>query len=172
MTKTEKEPAAGLQTLPGFPLVLVTVDQNALTAAAFSFFSFSPSPAVMVGIRPQTYTFELLQKAKDFGINIPTSAQLEIVRWIGSVSGRDEDKFANVELTAKKGTVIKSALIEECPVNLECKIVHRVKYAGSHHWFVGEIVAAHIDDSYRRDDAIIYWIREYRRVGEVFFKGR
>jgi len=170
MPKKEKEPFAGLNALPGFPLVLVTVNRNALTAAAFSFFSFNPAPAVMVGIRPQTYTFELLQTAKDFGINIPTPAQLEVVRWVGSVSGRDEDKFAKSELTPKKGTLIESVLIEECPVNLECKIVHKVKFAGSHHWFVGEIVAAHIGEAYRREDAIMYWMREYRRVGEVFFE--
>ena len=170
MTKNEKKPFAGLNALPGFPLVLVTVDRNALTAAAFSFFSFTPTPAVMVGIRPQTYTYELLQTAKDFGINIPTAAQLELVRWVGSVSGRDEDKFAKAELTPKKGTVIGSVLIEECPVNLECKIVHQVKYAGSHHWFVGEIMATHIDETYRREDAIMYWMREYRLVGEIFFR--
>jgi flavin reductase (DIM6/NTAB) family NADH-FMN oxidoreductase RutF len=162
----------GLQALPGFPLVLVTVNRNILTAAAFSFFSFKPNPAVMVGIRPQTYTFELLQKATDFGVNIPTTSQLETVRWVGSVSGRDEDKFARADLTPKKGKAIESFLIEECPVSLECKIVHQVKYAGSHHWFVGEIVKAHIEEDYRRDEAIIYWKREYRRVGKVFFERR
>jgi flavin reductase (DIM6/NTAB) family NADH-FMN oxidoreductase RutF len=172
MSKTEKEPFAGIHALPGFPLVLVTVARNALTAAAFSFFSFKPVPAVMVGIRPQTYTFELLQEAQDFGVNIPTPAQLEVVRWVGSVSGRDEDKFTHAELTPKKGRFIESVLIEECPVNLECKIVHQVQYAGSHHWFVGEIVATHIDEAYERGDAIIYWIREYRRMGEIFFEGR
>ena len=172
MTKIEKDPMAGLQTLPGFPLVLVTVNRNILTAAAFSFFSFRPNPAVMIGIRPQTHTFELLQKAKDFGINIPTTRQLETVRWIGSVSGRDEDKFAKADLTPLKGNVIESVLIEECPVNLECKVVHQIKYSGSHHWFVGEIIAAHIDENYRRDDAILYWSREYRHIGEVFFEGR
>ena len=172
MTKIEQKAVAGLHALPGFPLVLVTVDRNAMTAAAFSFFSFQPKPAIMVGIRPQTYTYELLQQAKDFGVNIPSIEQLEIVRWVGSVSGRDEDKFARAELTPMKGKKIESVLIEECPVNLECKIVHQVKYAGSHHWFVGEIIAAYIDDAYRRDDAIMYWIREYRKVGEIFFESR
>jgi flavin reductase (DIM6/NTAB) family NADH-FMN oxidoreductase RutF len=172
MTKMEKDPIAGLQTLPGFPLVLITVDRNALTAAAFSFFSFKPVPAVMVGIRPQTYTFELLKTAKDFGVNIPTPAQLEVVRWVGTMSGRDKDKFSKVELTPRKGKKIESLLIEECPVNLECKIVHRIQFVGSHQWFVGEIVAAHIDEEYQRDDAIMYWMREYRRVGEVFYKSQ
>ncbi|MFX1475960.1 MAG: flavin reductase family protein [Promethearchaeota archaeon] len=172
MTKTEKEPVAGLAALPGFPLVLVTVKQNILTAAAFSFFSFQPTPAVMVGIRPATYTFELLQHAKDFGINIPTPDQLDIVRWVGSVSGREEEKFNREELTPMEGAVIESVLIQECPVNLECKLVHQVQYTGSHHWFIGNIVAVHVDEEYQRDDAIMYWFGEYRRVGEIFYKGR
>ncbi|HHU61633.1 MAG TPA: hypothetical protein GXZ55_06730 [Natronincola sp.] len=39
-------------------------------------------------------------------------------------------------------------LVADCPVNLECKVVHEVEYNGSHRWFIGEIQAVHIKDNY------------------------
>ena len=51
--------------------------------------------------------------------------------------------------------------------SLECKVVHEVDFGGSHRWFIGEIKAAHIDENYTRDSALMFWAREFRRVGEV-----
>lgn len=164
--KREKDPITGMLTIPGFPIVLVTVAKNIMTAAAFSFYSFKP-PHVMVGIVPKRLTFELISEKREFGINIPSADQLEIVGICGTVSGREVDKFAKTGLTPMKGKVIESFLIEECPVSLECEVVHEVDFGGSHRWFIGEIKAAHIDENYTRDSALMYWPREYRRVGEV-----
>jgi len=164
--KREVDPVTGMMAIPGFPIVLVTVDNNIMTAAAFSFYSFEP-PCVMVGIIPKRLTFELISGKREFGINIPRADQLEIVGVCGSISGREADKFAKTGLTPMKGKVIESFLIEECPVNLECKVVHEVDFGGSHRWFIGEIKAAHINQNYTRDSALMFWAREFRRVGEV-----
>lgn len=61
---------AGIWALPSFPVVLVTVARNIMTAAAFHFYSFDP-PSVMVGIMPDKYTYELISSQGEFGINIP-----------------------------------------------------------------------------------------------------
>lgn len=164
--KREEDPITGMMTIPGFPIVLVTVARNIMTAAAFSFYSFKP-PYVMVGIVPKRLTFELISEKREFGINIPRADQLEIVGICGTVSGREADKFAKTGLTPMKGKVIESFLIEECPVSLECEVVHEVDFGGSHRWFIGEIKISHIDENYTRDSALMYWPREYRRVGEV-----
>ncbi|KXH76052.1 MAG: hypothetical protein AM326_07885 [Candidatus Thorarchaeota archaeon SMTZ-45] len=164
--KKEENPTHGMMSIPGFPIVLVTVDRNIMTAAAFSFYSFKP-PCVMVGIVPKRLTFELISSKREYGINIPRADQLEAVRVCGSISGREANKFTKAGLTPTKGKVIDSFLIEECPVSLECKVVHEVDFGGSHRWFIGEIKAAHIDQNYKRDSALMYWSREYRKVGEV-----
>ncbi len=167
--KTEREPIAGIIALPAFPVVLVTVDRNIMTAAAFSFYSFKP-PCVMVGIMPENLTFSLLSERREFGVNLPHRDQLDIVRMCGSVSGRDEDKYAKAGLTPEKGSVIGCYLISECPVNMECQVVHEVKFGGTHRWFVGEIQAVRIDEDYKRDDMLMYWPRQYRGVGVVLFE--
>ena len=156
----------GIIALPSFPVVLVTVERNIMVAAAFHFYSFNP-PSVMVGIKPEKYTYELISEKKEFGINIPTKNQLDKVHICGSVSGRDEDKYKKACLTPRKGNKIDGYIIEECSVNLECKVVHQIKYEGSHKWFIGEIKEVHIDDDYKRDDALMFWLGQFRTVGEI-----
>ncbi len=167
--KREVEPSRGMLAIPGFPVVLVTVDRNIMTAAAFSFYSFKP-PSVMVGIIPQQLTFELISQRGEFGINLPRADQVEAVDICGSISGRKADKYERTGLTTMKGSKIDSYLIAECPVNLECRVVHEVDFEGTHHWFIGEILTAHVDDEYARDDALMFWARELRGVGEIIVR--
>ncbi|MFX0078195.1 MAG: flavin reductase family protein [Candidatus Hermodarchaeota archaeon] len=169
MSKVEVDPREGIWALPSFPVVLVTVMRNVMTAAAFHFYSFEP-PMVMVGIRPQSLTFHQISEYKEFGINLPLKEQLEIVQMCGSISGRDEDKFQKTGLTPMKGREINSVLVKECPVSLECRVVHKVQFEGSHRWFVGEVLAAHVEEGYSRDQVLMYWLREYRSVGEILHR--
>jgi flavin reductase (DIM6/NTAB) family NADH-FMN oxidoreductase RutF len=175
MTKNEITVKQGMMAFPGFPVVLVCVKDNIITVAAVSFFSFGDEqgnlPMVMVGIVPTRYTFELLKEIDDYSINIPTFKLLEAIKVCGSKSGRDINKFKAAGLTPRKAQKISSYLIDECPVNLECKVVHKVALQGSTHtWFIAEIVTAYQREDYDRSQAILYWPREYREVGKVIKK--
>ena len=55
----------GIIALPSFPVVFVTVDKNIMVAGAFHFYSFDP-PSVMIGIKPEKYTYELISKKREF----------------------------------------------------------------------------------------------------------
>ena len=160
MSKIARNLLRGIQVLR-FPIVLVTVDRNIMTAGAFSFYSAKP-PCVMVGIKPENYTFELIMQNREFGINIPTKQQFNIVRFCGSVSGRNVDKFSVTGVTPQKNKVIKSLLIKECPANLECKVVHQISYKGSHRWFIGQIVAVHTKHNFSKNQALSH--DEYRNL--------
>ncbi|HYF81554.1 MAG TPA: flavin reductase family protein [Clostridia bacterium] len=166
MKKIHENLHDGIIALPSFPVVLVTVDSNIMVAGAFHFYSFKP-PSVMVGIKPEKYTYELITKKKEFGINIPTKDQLDKLHICGTVSGRDEDKYLKAGLTPRKGNKIDTYIIEECPVSLECKVVHQIGYEGSHSWFIGEIREVHIDEDYTRDDALMFWLGQFRTVGQL-----
>ena len=157
---------SGVKQLPSFPVVLVTVGENIMTAAAFHFYSFTP-PMVMVGIMPEKHSYLLLNREKEFGINVPRADQLELVRYCGKVSGRNTKKYLEAKVTPRQGSVIRGYLIEECPLNLECVVVHQVDYKGSHQWFIGEVKAVHMDETFQRDQALMYWNKEFRKVGEL-----
>lgn len=156
----------GIIALPSFPVVFVTVKSNIMVAAAFHFYSFKP-PSVMVGIKPEKYTYELITSSKEFIINIPTKEQLDKIHICGTISGRNEDKYQKASFTPLKGNQVDSYFIEECPVNLECQVVHHIDYEGSHKWFIGEIKEVHIDESYIRDDALMFWLGQFRTVGGI-----
>lgn len=169
MSKIEVSPKKGLLSLPGFPVILVCIQKNILTVAAFSFFSFNP-PMIMVGIVPNRYSFSLINEMekKDYSVNIPEVSQLDQVKFCGSKSGRDVDKFKETGLTPQKASKISSYLIQECPVSLECEVVHTIDLDKTTHvWFVGNIVTAHKREDYERNQPFLFWPSEYRRIGEI-----
>lgn len=159
----------GIENLPPNPVVLVTVADNIMTAAAFHSYSKNP-PCLMVGILPEQFTLELIRREKEFGINIPTADQIETCLTCGTVSGRDADKYEKTKLTPGSSDTISSSLIEECPLNYECTLVHEVDFPGNLQWIIGEVKAVHIDDSYKRDRALLYWGREFYNVGTLIDK--
>jgi flavin reductase (DIM6/NTAB) family NADH-FMN oxidoreductase RutF len=56
------------------------------------------------------------------------------------------DKFKEMKLTPIPAEKVSCPMIEESPVNLECKVVEVHRYP-THDMFVGEIVAMHVDES-------------------------
>jgi flavin reductase (DIM6/NTAB) family NADH-FMN oxidoreductase RutF len=62
-------------------------------------------------------------------------------------SGRDVDKFKEMNLTPLPASIVKAPLIAESPVSLECKVT-QVLELGSHDMFLAEVVAVHVDDKY------------------------
>jgi flavin reductase (DIM6/NTAB) family NADH-FMN oxidoreductase RutF len=93
---------------------------------------------VGVSLRKATYTYGNIVDRKAYTISIPHSSQVEVMDYVGMASGRDEDKFAATGLTPLKGEFVDAPYVEECPVVLECELVHTFEL-GLHTQFVGEI---------------------------------
>jgi len=123
-------------------------------------------------VRPENLTCQLIRETREFGVSIPTRGMLEAVRICGRLSGRKADKYLETGLTPLKGSRIESSLVEECPLKLECRMVHELEHQGSHTWFIGELVHVHLDESYRKEEALMYWPFQYRAVGEVILEER
>ena len=170
--KNEVDAIAGLQAFPAFPVALVTIQDNIITVATAHMFSFKP-PLVTVGICPPRYSYQLIKEVGEFGINIPTKEMIESVEFCGLNSGRDVNKFQETGLTPMEPSKISTKLIQECPVNLECKVLHEVQLPnelqGTHRWFIGSVETAHIDENYDKQKALLYWQKKYRTVGEPFY---
>ncbi|NMC08112.1 MAG: flavin reductase family protein, partial [Candidatus Lokiarchaeota archaeon] len=114
---------------------------NIITLAWVGILSSDP-PMVGICIRPSRFSYNLIVETGDFVVNIPAESQARAVDYCGMTTGKAKDKFKECGLTAGKSSKVASPLIQECPVNLECKLVKVVKdYSKSHHLFLGEIVA-------------------------------
>jgi len=162
----------GLRQLPIKPVYLVSVahegKKNIISIGMFAFFSGKPT-LVGVGIAPSRYSFELVRKSGEYVVNVVDEKLMEAVRICGRKSGREVDKFKLVKLTPVKGVEVKAPLIQESPVNIECKVVKEVE-AGDHVWFIGEVLAVHVREGYNWKDGLLFkWIGEegfYYKVGE------
>jgi flavin reductase (DIM6/NTAB) family NADH-FMN oxidoreductase RutF len=144
-----------LQANPPSVVVLATcVDTsgrpNIITLGMFMPISFDP-PLVCIGVAPKRYSHRLIEETGEFVINVPTEDIIEEVHFCGTKSGRDYDKFQETGLTPKPASRVKPPLIEECYAHLECRVVQR-HTCGDHTLFVGEVVAASINEEVLTDD--------------------
>ena len=81
-------------------------------------------PVFTVMVRYSRHTYNLMEKADSFAINIPLKAQLkEALVFCGSKSGRDFDKWKETGLTKLKANKIDSPLVGECDLYYECKLI-------------------------------------------------
>lgn len=78
-------------------------------------------------------------------INLTTKNLVKAVDFCGVRSGRDLDKFQQMNLTKEEAKVVNAPMIAESPVNIECKVTE-VKELGSHHMFLAEVVNVNVED--------------------------
>jgi flavin reductase (DIM6/NTAB) family NADH-FMN oxidoreductase RutF len=119
---------------------------NIMTVAWGGICCSSP-PCVAISLRKATYTFGNISAAKAFTINIPSQSQTAIADYIGSVSGKREDKFAVAGLTPVKSEFVNAPYIKEFPLVLECKVIHVIEI-GVHTQFIGEILDIKVEEDY------------------------
>lgn len=107
------------------------------------------NPAMLyISVRPERYSYHMLQESKEFVINLTTEKLKKATDWCGVRSGRDVDKWKEMHLTRGKASKLSYApTIEECPVNIECKVTE-VKELGSHHMFLATVEAVQVDEVY------------------------
>lgn len=106
------------------------------------------NPAMLsISVRPERYSYNIIKETKEFVINLVTSDLVYATDYCGVKSGRDVDKFKEMNLHKSISKVVKAPGIEESPVNIEC-CVKEIKELGSHHMFISEVVSVNIDDKY------------------------
>lgn len=145
--KIQRRPSTLLLPVPVVMVSVAGADGSApnITTIAWCGTVCSAPPMVGIAVRPSRYTYQLLQRAHDFVVNVPRATQVREVDLCGNVSGRDADKFTVCGFHAVPASRISAPLIEECPINLECVTQHRLAL-GAHDLFIGEIVAVHLDE--------------------------
>jgi len=134
------------------PTILISASHNGkqnIMAAAWNMpLDFDP-PKITVVIDKSAYTRELIEASGTFAINVPCVAQVEIVRKVGTTSGRDlveADKFAEFGLETFSATAIDSPLLKGCVAWLECKLIPEPSNQKTYDLFIAEVVAAHADE--------------------------
>jgi flavin reductase (DIM6/NTAB) family NADH-FMN oxidoreductase RutF len=146
LKKLEK---TGTAILAPVPVVMVSCDapgfrKNIITLAWVGNVCSEP-PLVSISIRPERYSNAIIKESEEFVINIPGRNLLRATDYCGTVSGRETDKFFQTGLTAIPGKLVKAPLIEEAPVNIECR-VKRIISLGVHDLFIAEVLLSHVNE--------------------------
>lgn len=106
------------------------------------------NPAMLyISVRPERYSYGIIRETKEFVVNLTTEKLARATDFCGVRSGRDIDKFRELHLTEEKSEHIQAPGIAESPVNIECRVTE-VKELGSHHMFLAEVLAVHVDEAY------------------------
>ena len=175
MSKQSWKPGNMLYPLP---VVMVSCNRkgekpNIVTVAWTGTICSDPA-MVSISVRPERYSHDIIEETGEFVINLVTKDLTYATDYCGVRSGRDVDKFKEMNLTPLPSKMIDAVGIEESPVNIECKVVE-VKKLGSHDMFIAEVVNVTVDDRYMDEnnkfnlndsDLVAYSHGEYFLLGK------
>lgn len=161
------------------PAIMVSVADkegkpNIITVAWTGTVCTNP-PMVYISVRPERYSYHMIEETGEFVINLTTEALAYATDYCGVKSGREVDKFKEMHLTPEEAAMVKAPLIKESPVNIECKVVKKEEL-GSHHMFLAEVVSVHVDEKYldeknrfalEKTELISYVHGEYYSLGKL-----
>lgn len=164
------------------PVVMVTVgdgkDRDNIITIAWTGTVNSEPPMVSISVRKSRYSHELLTENGEFVINLVTRELTCAMDYCGVKSGRDMDKFEVMKLHRGQGKTVSVPVIEESPVNIECKVT-QVLTLGSHDMFLAHVTGVQADEKYmdesgrfdlNRANPIAYSHGAYYTLGEYIGK--
>ena len=145
MKKTTIGPKSYLYPMP---VVLVGANvggkPNYMTLAYCGIAQMRP-PMILCTLGRTHYTNAGIKENRTFSVNIPSTDMVIPVDYCGLVSGEKQDKSS--VFTTFYGQLETAPMVEECPVNIECRLRDVLDYEGTNELFLGDIVEVHVSDA-------------------------
>ena len=120
-------------------------------------------PMISVLIRHKCYTLKGIWQSKTFSVNTPSVDLVKEADFCGITSGADVDKVKVCQFKVFYGHLETAPLIEQCPVNLECRVVH-ILNLGSHALVIGQVEGA-----YASEDCLTNGIPDVKKIRPIIF---
>lgn len=119
-------------------------------------------PVFQVLVRKSRHTHKLIEEADEFTVSIPYPNKMsKELAYCGRVSGRDANKFSELNLETISPQKLSTPMIKGCAYHYECNIIHTEKMEldnlvthlqddfypeeDYHYMYYGEITAAYKD---------------------------
>lgn len=132
------------------PAVMVSCgdmeNSNIITVAWTGVICSDPA-MVYISVRPSRHSYKMIKQSKEFVINLTTEDLTYKTDWCGVKSGKDVDKFKEMNLTKQKAEFVKCPMIAESPISIECEVVEE-KDLGSHTMFIAKVLGVHASKEY------------------------
>jgi flavin reductase (DIM6/NTAB) family NADH-FMN oxidoreductase RutF len=147
---------------------------NIITIGWISIVSGNP-PTIAFSLLNKRHSLQLIRKNSVFTVNIPPADKYKEADYCGIVSGKNTNKFKDVNFTAMESLKVDVPLIKECPLNMECRVIKEMEL-GERIIIFGEILETHVDSDkfsnnkidIKKINPLVYCstIREYWTIGE------
>ena len=121
------------------------------------------------------HTNDGIKEHETFSVNIPSTDMVEKTDYCGLVSGKQTDKSSLFKTFY--GELKTAPMIEECPINMECKLMRTVDFP-RHDIFIGKINATYCANAILKGgnveiskaDPLLFVMndRSYWRLGKKF----
>lgn len=128
---------------------------NALVVGFIANVSLDPA-MVMIGVMPSRYSHHIIKESGCFVVNFPKKSFKREYNYLGSRSGRDEDKFVALGLKWENAKYVNAPVLTDCPVSIECSVVESTM-PGTHELFVGKVESVNVDEEYLDANGNILW---------------
>ena len=103
-------------------------------------------PMTYISLRPSRHSYGIIKEKGEFVINLTPTSLIKKADYCGIYTGKKVNKFEKCGFTKVEATEVSAPLIDECPINLECKVKDIIPL-GTHDMFLAEIVAVHVDEA-------------------------
>jgi len=103
-------------------------------------------PMISISLQHHRHSLKGIRQNGTFSVNIPSVDQVKETDYCGIYSGSRTDKAADCSFNVFYGKLQTAPLIDQCPINLECKVIHTLNL-GSHIDIIGQIEEVHISES-------------------------
>lgn len=160
------------------PAVLVSCGDKEgnlnLMTAAWTGTICSDPPMVYVSIRKERHSHHMIRETGEYVINLTTEKLARATDFCGVRSGRDMDKFKEMQLTPVHGELKYAPMVEESPVSIECQVTQVVEL-GSHDMFMAKVTAVYVDETYmdgkgtfhlEKAEPLVYSHGQYYGIGK------
>ena len=141
--KKEFEPQPWIFPNPTVLVGTMVNDKPNFATYAWCGITCSDPPMLSVGVRHHRYTLQGIHQNMVFSVNVPSVDLVKETDYCGIISGFRTDKVADCGFRIFYGSLKTAPLIEQCPVNLECEVVHLLNL-GVHMLVIGKIVKTHV----------------------------
>ncbi len=107
-------------------------------------------PYVMVSLGEKAFSTTGIKENGCFSINFPNTAMMAEADYCGMISGRDVDKSQLFTIFTDPEGLAGLPLIEACPVNLACEVVHHFTLE-HRNIFAGKVLQTYISPDYLKE---------------------
>ena len=166
MAKVAMENKTLVYPMPAF-IIGANVDgkPNFMTAA-WSGIAGSVPPMITVALQHHRHTLKGMKQNMTFTVNVPSVSQVKETDYCGVVSGSKIDKVAACNFKVFYGKLESAPMIDQCPINLECKVMH-ILDLGSH-----ELIIGRIDETFVSEECLTEGRPDVNKIKPIIYAGR